>query len=179
MQGESSHASTGARRRARDLAVGLLAACTAFALVVAGLASALSLGVPGDPAWVERGVKLGMSEEQVKQSFLDGAAGDWRRATTCRGPSLEWTRKQGARSTTSPDEAPTRWARFELHDGWLVAMRLHVDDALSAPRAEQTASAVREDRPYEGGTATTIIARGCSTHAAEAERIALSALGGR
>jgi hypothetical protein len=109
-----------------------------------------------------------MSAEQVKESFVDAASGDWSQDTACRGLSLEWTRK-------APD-APTRWARFEFHEGWLVAMRLHTDGQASAAHAEQTVSAVRQERPYEGGTATTLVARGCTTHAAEADQIALSAV---
>jgi hypothetical protein len=109
-----------------------------------------------------------MSAEQVKQSFVDAASGDWSQGTACRGLSLEWTRKDPG--------APTRWARFEFHEGWLVAMRFHTDGRASAAHAEQTVSAVRQDRPYEGGTPTILIARGCSTHAAEADQSALSAV---
>jgi hypothetical protein len=70
---------------------------------------------------------------------------------------------------------PTRWARFEIHDGWLVAMRVHTDEPLAGVRTVQSASAVRQDRPFEGGTATTIVSRACSTHTTEADQMILSA----
>ncbi len=142
-----------------------------FAFALTGLALAFSrIASGGASEWSERGVALGMTEAQVRLSFRDAAAGAWTDAPSCRGPALEWTRTQPGPGT--------RWARFELHDGWLVAMRLHTDAPSGPPHAAQTWSAVRQDRPFEGGTATTVVARGCPTHAAEADEIAIESLTG-
>ncbi|MGA7119248.1 MAG: hypothetical protein WBY94_04080 [Polyangiaceae bacterium] len=145
------------------------AALGVFVAVVATLSFALSLALPsrGKADWSERGVRLGMSEAQVRRSFVDADAGDWTRTTVCGGPSLEWTRMKPG--------VPTRWARFELHDGWLVAMRIHSDGHASSPRIEQAFFGVRRDRPFQGGVATTIIARGPPAYAAEVEQIARAA----
>jgi len=150
----------------RSAALALLCAGGVFAIVVVGLLSLMRLALPTSsaPDWKERGVRLGLSEDEVKRSFVDADAGDWTSVTSCRGHSLEWTRRRPG--------VPTRWARFELHGGWLVALRVHTDERLPAPRAQRTAAAVRQDKPFEDGTATTIVALGCPTHAAEAEQIA-------
>jgi hypothetical protein len=157
----------GTRRFARVL----LIAAAVFTIVVASLSLVLWRALPrssqGD--WSERGVSLGMSESQVRNSFVDAAAGEWTQTTACGGPSLEWTRKKPG--------VPTRWARFEMHDGLVAAMRVHSDGQAGAPRARQGAFAVRRDRLYDGGTATTILARGVPTYAAEAEQIARLATG--
>jgi hypothetical protein len=118
----------------------------------------------------ERGVSLGMSEAQVRSSFIDARAGDWTRTTACGGPSLEWTRATAG--------VPTRWARFELHDGWVAAIRIHEDGQGHIPRVEQTPSAIRRDRLYQGGIATTIIARGPAVYAAEVDQISRLAIVG-
>jgi hypothetical protein len=103
----------------------------------------------------------------VRESFLDGAAGEWRQVQACGGPALEWTRTRPA--------VTTRWARFEIHDGLLVAMRVQTDEPLAQVQTVKSASVVRQDRPFDGGTATTIVSRACSTHAAEAEQLVLAA----
>jgi len=138
-----------------------------FALVVASCMAGLTLlGVRPAPSWSERGVTLGMSEREVQRAFTDGAAGLWSRESACAGVALEWTRMD--------PRATARWARFEFHDGLLAAIRLQVDEAPTA-RAEKTVTAVRQERPFGGGTAITILTRACSTHAAEAEQIASAA----
>ncbi|MGA7122771.1 MAG: hypothetical protein WBY94_21910 [Polyangiaceae bacterium] len=135
-------------------------------LVMVGLMCVVRLAMPRSSAseWRERGVRLGMSEDELMRSFVDAEAGDWTKGWSCGGPSLEWTRRAA--------HAQTRWARFELHDGRLVALRIHSDQLLPDGRALETSAAVRQDIPYEDGTATTIVALGCPTHAAEAEQIA-------
>ncbi len=113
------------------------------------------------------GVSLGMSADQVRRTFVEGTGGEWALVTACGGPALEWTRRDPARSV--------RWARFEMHDGFLVAIRAHTEEPRRSASALQSLSAVREDRPFEGGTATTLVSRVCETHAAEAEQLALEA----
>ena len=167
MTGAPSHETSAARWRRATLF--FAAAGGVFVAVVAALSLALSLALPrpGKADWSERGVRLGMSEAQVRQSFVDAAGGNWTRTTACGGPALEWTRMKAG--------VPTRWARFELHDGWLVAMRIHSDGHASAPRTERASFAVRRDRPFQNGVATTIIARGPPAYAAEVEQIARAA----
>jgi hypothetical protein len=58
----------------------------------------------------------------------------------------------------------------------VVAIRVHTDDLSLPEGAVQTPTAVRQVRRSEGGNAVTLIARGCVTHAAEAEQIAVTAL---
>jgi len=170
MPDECSPGSTSGRRPwSRAAITGAAAVVLIFAGVVLGLriGLALILAGPSEPAWSERGVSLGMSEEQVQRTFADRAAGTWSREVSCGGIDLEWRRTDA--------RAPTRWARFEFHEGGLVAIRIHSDDVSSGQRAEQTAAAVRQRRPFEGGTATTILTRTCISHRAEAEQIALAA----
>jgi hypothetical protein len=137
-----------------------------FTLVVGIFVGALTLGSSSAGArdWSERGVTLGMSEAEIVRAFADGSSGDWARVDGCRGKALEWTRRSVG--------VPTRWARFELHEGVLVAMRVHSDEKTTAVTAKKGWGAVRAARPYDGGRATTVIARGCPTHAAEADAIA-------
>jgi hypothetical protein len=161
--------SAGVSRRWRAAMVLLLATGGTFAAIVAVLSFFLSLAVPkpGKSDWSQRGVGLGMTEAQVRRSFVDASAGEWRRSTACGGPSIEWTR--------SKPGVPTRWARFELHDGWVVAMRLHSDGQAAGSRSEVRSFAVRRDRPFQGGLATTIIARGPAAYAVEVDQIVRSA----
>jgi hypothetical protein len=172
MHDASSPASNGSRSRLPRIAtLVFLAGCGALAIVATGLSLVLSriTSTADEGDWTQRGVSLGMTAVIVRESFLDGAAGEWRLVTACGGTGLEWTRSRPG--------VPTRWARFELHDGLLVAMRVHTDEPLSGMRTLQSTSAVRQDRPFEGGTATTILSRACSTHAAEVDQMVLSAAG--
>lgn len=151
----------------------LLFTCAVAALLGVALPTLLDrlAGTEAEAVWTERGVRLGMSEEQVRAAFVDSESGAWVRGRACGGPSLEWTRTSAG--------SPTGWARFELHEGMVVAMRLHLDGVERPPRAEQARSAVRQVRHADGGAAVTVIARGCSTHRAEAEQIAVVALADR
>jgi len=165
-----SPASTSNRSRwPRAALTGAVALVLVFAAAVLGMWGGLALvvGRRAEPLWSERGVSLGMSEEQVEHAFADRASGDWSRTAGCGGVALEWRRTEAC--------ASARWARFEFHEGVLVAIRLHSDDAAAPEHAEQTSTAVRQRRPFEGGTATTILSRTCLTHTAEAEQIALAA----
>jgi len=168
MRDDCSRESTSSRRRwLRTAALAAAAGGLLFALVVAGCLVSLSLlHVRSAPSWRERGVTLGMSEREVQSAFTDGPAGAWSRELACGGVALEWTRVV--------PQAATRWARFEFHDGLLVAIRLQVEEASTA-RVEQSVTAVRQERPFRGGTEITILTRSCATHAAEAEQIAWAA----
>ena len=153
----------------RALAVGALA----IAAMVGGVVGTCILGarvaVPRvqQTRWNGRGVWLGMSPAEVVRSFADASDGAWSRAVGCSGVALEWERMD--------PRAPTRWARFEFHDGQLVAVRMRVDDASPRPAVVKTSEIVMQRRPYQGGSAITVLARTCRSHSAEAEQIAMSA----
>src|SRR5580693_9730355 len=94
-----------------------------------------ALGLARPRSWLEslqsapvRGVRLGMTMEQARAAFVDGAAGVWSSPPGCCGVSLEWSR--AAMETTQ-----TRWARFESHRGLVVAIRV-LSDA-PPPRTRQ------------------------------------------
>jgi hypothetical protein len=164
MHDASSRESTSVRSHwLRRSAFAIVVMVATFTLVVGVMVSALTLERSAG-SWNERGVKLGMSEGEIVRAFADGRGGEWKRVVACRGVALEWTRRAGG--------VPSRWARFEMHEGVLVAMRVHSDDKATGVVAETGWGAVRAARPYQGGMATTVIARGCATHAAEADEIA-------
>jgi hypothetical protein len=170
MRDASSPGSNGSRSPGRRVAAFvLLSACGVLAIVATGLSLVLTrlTSASDSGTFSQRGVALGMPAGIVRESFLDGAAGEWRQVQACGGPALEWTRTRPA--------VTTRWARFEIHDGLLVAMRVHTDEPLAQVQTVKSASVVRQDRPFDGGTATTIVSRACSTHAAEAEQLVLAA----
>jgi hypothetical protein len=113
-----------------------------------------------------RGVRLGMTMEDARAAFIDGAAGDWSTPPGCCGTALEWTR-------TAVDSTQTRWARFEFHQGGVVAIRV-LSDA-QPPRTRQfvvTPAMVSETRAgADGSTSTTVLSRGCEMHAPEVRQL--------
>ncbi|MDQ3032906.1 MAG: hypothetical protein M3Y87_10850 [Myxococcota bacterium] len=112
-----------------------------------------------------RGVRLGMSAEQVRARFEDGAPASWR--TEIAGGDLALIR--------APGGSLDRESRFELHNGMLVAIRLDLPD--DAPEASGetlaiTPGSVTERAPAEPGrVALSVLARDCPTHAEEVSRI--------
>lgn len=113
-----------------------------------------------------RGVRLGMTMEDARASFEDGAAGDWSTPPGCYAPALEWSR-------AAIGATQTRWARFELHQGLVVAIRV-LSDAPPPPtrHVEVTPAVVSETRAgADGSTSTTVLARGCEMHAAEVRQL--------
>ena len=99
------------------------------------------------------GARLGMSAQQVRSSFQP--RGTW--ATTTEGDLLvlEWT----------GEDPGVKSARFELHEGLLVAVRAELSDASDTKVI--AGDVVREVR----GGALTMIARGCPVHADEVARL--------
>jgi hypothetical protein len=112
------------------------------------------------------GVKLGLSPANARDFFQLRGQGSW---TTQSDPELTllWEAK---RKENSPSAA-----RFEFHDGLLVAARFQ-SKTLEGPfqgRAlenYQTAIVVRERDP-QGIVKLTIISKGCPTHRAEVQRL--------
>jgi len=139
MPGESSRVSTSARRRGRAVGLALLAACAVFALVVAGLASALLLAMPRarDPAWWNVGDARDVrraGEAVVRRRRL----GDWSqvpRVEACRSSDPQRPRR------------PHALGALRVPRGLARRMRFHTDGRASAAHAEQTVSAVRQTGP--------------------------------
>ncbi len=116
------------------------------------------------------GVHLGMSLEEARAAFLDGAAGNWSSPPGCCGTTLEWSRGD-AHATQA------RWARFEFDKGVLVAIRV-LSDASPPPtrHIEVTPAAVSETRAgADGSTSTTVLARRCETHRGEVRQLTAAA----
>jgi hypothetical protein len=130
-----------------------LAAFTA----IAGLAAP-------DPGTV-RGVRLGMTTDQVRQRFEAGAPASWR--TEIAGTDLTLIR--------APGGSLDREARFEFHDGMLVALRMdlpeHAPEAIGDPIWSSTATVIARSRVEPGRVRFVVLARDCPTHAEEAARI--------
>jgi len=116
-----------------------------------------------------RGVRLGMSLEAARAAFADGSAGDWSSPPGCCGASLEWSRADA-------NATQTRWARFEFHQGSLVAIRVLSDATPPTRHVEVTPVAVSETRPgADGSTSTTVLARRCEMHGPEVRQIMATA----
>ena len=113
-----------------------------------------------------RGVRLGMTMEDARAAFVDSAAGDWSTPPGCYATALEWTR-------TAVGATQTRWARFEFHQGGVVAIRV-LSDA-PPPRTRQfvvTPAIVSETRAgADGSTSTTVLSRECEMHAPEVRQL--------
>jgi hypothetical protein len=141
-----------------------LAALVAVALPVTVAAGHLCRAPKGPPQSFEtRGVVLGMTEEDAARSFVDSHAGAWSAPSGCDGFALEWNRRD--------PHAMTRWMRFELRDGRVVAVRAHVDGASPATVAEATPSAVRVVRPDGDGTSITLVSRQAKDYRGEAREL--------
>jgi hypothetical protein len=116
-----------------------------------------------------RGVRLGMSPESARAAFADDSAGDWSSPPGCCGTTLEWSR-------ANANATQTRWARFEFHQGFLVAIRVLSDASPPTRQVEVTPVAVAETRPgADGSTSTTVLARGCKMHGAEVRQLLAAA----
>ena len=111
------------------------------------------------------GLRLGMTPDEVRARFSPGR-GSFRSEVSGSDTALVWE---------APGSEP---ARFEFHDGQLVAVRLVVSadspDALG-PVVATTAGSVlsREARPG-GEVAALLLSRTCPTHHDEAELLVAS-----
>jgi len=141
------------------------------AALVAGVLIARSWG-RGDGALLGtfHGVRLGMTASAVRERFEEPTLGAWQSTPQTTGAGdvvLAWAAAKG------PAEA-----RFELHNGMLVAVRAVVDagdiDA-KRPPVEASRAVVRTREDDAGRVRVTILARDCPTHHAEAERLAAQA----
>ncbi|XXX82227.1 hypothetical protein WMF30_26055 [Sorangium sp. So ce134] len=143
------------------------------AFIAAGLGivtlTALAFAPPATGVFAIHGIELGMTASEVVRRFDAGPAGRWSEATSCAGPSIEWSRGEAA-----PARAPVA-ARFEFHEGLLMAARVRVapeDPSARGARLETSAQFVlaREARD-DGSSMIVLLARGCPEHEAEVEQL--------
>lgn len=114
---------------------------------------------PDAPLRVE-GVLLGMTPSQVREAFTPPAEGTLRSTPGPEGDlALEWGGRAG-----------DAVARFEFHEGVLVAARVVLssdDQAARGPEIEVRQGAVVHREPGPDGIRLTLISRDCPTHADE------------
>lgn len=122
---------------------------------------ALSMLAPSGEVPSLRGVRLGMTAEQVRARFDGGAVASYR--TEITGSDLRLVR--------APGGSLDREASFEIHEGMLVAVRLDLPDSapeVAGPRLEVTPLSVLARQPGEPGrTQILLLSRTCPTHASE------------
>ena len=109
-------------------------------------------------------VRLGMAARDVRERFQPGTDGSWQTALGIGDDTvLEWTAKDVM--------APVKNARFEFHNGMLVAIRAHLTAAATKESVSSTPKTVTMRGPGEGGTSVTVLARDCPTHRDEADAL--------
>jgi hypothetical protein len=132
-----------------------------------GLASACSR--EGEEALP--GVRLGMSPRDVRERFTSGE-GTWQTSVGAGDDTvLDWTARTSAQGNVSS-------ARFEFHNGMLVAIRARFAEEGGPERVSVSPKTVAIRRPDEsGGVSLTVLARDCPTHRDEAARWVVQAGG--
>ena len=117
-------------------------------------------------------VKLGMGPGDVRARFEPGGEGTWQTkvAAAAGDTALEWKATNGS--------AKVKDARFEFHNGMLVAVRAQTrEPAPSGESISATPSTVSVRRPVAGGEGTEIVvlSRDCPTHKDESSALAAKA----
>ena len=148
-------------------------------------AAALALAVPTGWVWWRlaqgsddnlnefHGARLGMTASQLRQSFALADEGAFRAAGNAGSEGelwLEWTPTQAA---------SLAGARFEFHEGLLVAIRAELHDASEATRVaaepvQLTEGTLRHRAlltPDSARVRISILSRDCPTHAEEVRRL--------
>lgn len=145
----------------------LWVAAAALGLVLpAGLAAKRML-VSEPSADAHAGVRLGMTARQVRERFEPArAGGSWETSMGEEGlVIMDWTPP----ATTPGSSAAEGEARFELHEGLLVAVRATVSNPeMPTQPLIVSAGAVRRHQSLEPeGARITLLARSCPVHRAE------------
>ena len=116
-------------------------------------------------------VKLGMAPGDVRERFDPGGPGTWQTSVgkVAGDTAIEWQAKDGS--------ARVKEARFEFHNGMLVAVRATTNEAPPASeKITKTPATVSARRAApSGGTDVTVLARDCPTHKDEAATLAAKA----
>jgi hypothetical protein len=126
---------------------------------------ALALRVVGaldvDPRPSVFGVRLGMTADEVRERVDARGPGEWSSSVVLGDWVLE-------------HRAGPEHARFEIHEGQLVAIRVEgpaSSDLPTEPRFAVTPGSVLLREPEAGGVRITLLSRACPTHHEEAERL--------
>lgn len=147
---------------ARSTKLVVFAAGAALSL---GLLVAYSLASRGGAPSELWGVRLGDSLATARERFRAPGPGTWT-STPGDDPALGWAPASSA--------SPVASARFEFHDGMLVAARLELarsaESADGAP-LEISRAAVVSREPAGDRTRVTLLSRACPEHAAEVKRV--------
>lgn len=156
------------REGPRTYRIGVPLDAPARALVLAlaiALVPACITGCTRDEPSPFPGIRLGMAPRDVRDRFEQGGLGTWQtRAGTQGDTALEWTATAAA--------SPVASARFEFHNGMLVALRARLPEQATGETVRTSAKTVTLRAPApDGGTAVTLIARDCPTHREEAETL--------
>ncbi|MEM9861326.1 MAG: hypothetical protein AAF938_06905 [Myxococcota bacterium] len=141
----------------------------------ATVAALLSLPVAGALAWslqdapIDRfdRVELGMTASEVRARFpASGVDGRWQTSATEEGTVLlDWE---------PAGDSAVRSARFEVHQGALVAIRANLaqNHANAGDPSRATADVLRHAAPADdGGTQVLWITRNCPVHQDEVEAL--------
>lgn len=138
----------------------LIPALMALGSLVWNLASSTESAIP-----TIDGVRLGMTPEQVRRRFAGGSSASWR--TEIDGGDLRLIRASGGELD--------REARFEFHNGMLVAIRLDLREdaplAAGEPLRVSVGSVMTRAREEMGRVKLTVLSRDCPTHADEVSTI--------
>jgi len=143
----------------------------ALVLVSAALAAIFALGGcrgQGVENATFYGARLGMTMRDVRSAFTPPSPGTWTAVQDATVPRLDW-----ASSVPSPP-APVASARFEFHNGMLVAIRapLAAEDVHAAGPPVQTTSATVVARDKDGARVSyRWISRECPAHKDEVAKL--------
>lgn len=163
-QDEIERVATGAPEKGRTWLLPLLILIPALFALAMLIRTIAGSGSPSEMPTI-RGVRLGMTADQVRQRFERGAQASWR--TEIAGTDMTLIRAAGG--------SLDREARFEFHDGMLVAIRMDLPS--EAPEASgdriaiSPASVTSRTIILDGRTSLAVLARDCPTHAEEVSRI--------
>ncbi|UJR80934.1 hypothetical protein [Sandaracinus amylolyticus] len=112
-----------------------------------------------------RGARLGMTADQVRERFDEGAQASWR--TEIVGPDMTLIR--------GPSASLDRETRFEFHNGMLVAIRAELppdaDEARGGAVEISPAAVIARTNDGRGRVHLRVLARDCPTHAEEVSRV--------
>ncbi len=114
------------------------------------------------------GVRLGMTIAQAKAGFDLGPKGQWSVADGCEGGSLDWKPADAASSSV-------HWARFEVHEGIVMAVRARLapDDPNAEGEQLRTSNDAVAARETLGGgeVAVALLDRNCLEHSPEVSQL--------
>jgi hypothetical protein len=125
-----------------------------------GVGVAVASRAVSDPRPSIYGVRLGMTADEVRARVDETGPGTW----SASAASGDWVLEHTA------DDAH---ARFELHDGQVMAIRVDAPDSssLDGPSLEVTDGSVLRREHAGSRIVWTLLSRACPTHRDEAEAL--------